>query len=116
MGRLVFKLYLEKYAMMQCHMQVGNIITNLKVKVDFNLPSLSATNVMTWKCHVDDSANGGYDMILGRYLLTELELNLKFSDHIIEADDISLKGSMATMVYLGTYVFKDLNTRTITPE
>ena len=52
--------------MMQWHMQALNITTNLKVKVYFNLTSLSATNFMTWKCHVDDSAKVSYDMILGR--------------------------------------------------
>ena len=51
---------------MKCHTQAGNITTNLKVKVDFTLSILSATNVVTWNCHVDDSNNGRYDMILGR--------------------------------------------------
>ena len=70
MGKLVEKPHPDKYAMMQWHIKVGNITTNLKVKVDFTLPTVSATNVVTWKCHMDDSAKGRYDMILGRYLLT----------------------------------------------
>ena len=53
---------------MHWHTQAGNITTNLKVGVYFTLPTISATNVLTWKCHVDDSAKGGYDMILGIYL------------------------------------------------
>ena len=60
---------------------------------------------MTWKCHVDESAKGKYDMILGRYLLTELGLNLKFSDHIIEAGCGPFKGYTTSMVYLGMYEF-----------
>ena len=60
---------------------------------------------MTWNCHVDDSSKGIYNIILGRYLLTELVLNLKFSDHVIESDDEPLKGYMAPMVYMGTYEF-----------
>ena len=48
---------------MQCYMQAGNITTNLKVEVEFNLPELSATNFGTWKFHVDDSAKGRYNMI-----------------------------------------------------
>ena len=71
---------------------------------------------MTWKCHVDDSTKGRYDMILGQYLLTELGLNLKFSDHAIEADDGTFIGSTTPMVDLGTYEFKILNTGKITPE
>ena len=55
---------------MQWQTQVGNITTSFKVKVDFKLPALSATNVMRWKCHVDHSTKGRYEMILGRYLLT----------------------------------------------
>ena len=52
---------------------------------------------MTWKYHVDGCAKGRYDMILGRYLLTELGLNLRFSDHIIEADNGPFKGSTTSM-------------------
>ena len=70
MGRLVEKLHPEKYAVMQWHTQARNIATNYEVKVDLTLPKLSATNAVTWKCHVDNSAKGRYDMILGRYLLT----------------------------------------------
>ena len=69
---------------------------------------------MMWNCCVDDSDKGRYDMILGRYLLTALWLNLKFSDHIIEADYGTFKGSTTPTVDLGTYESKDLNTGNIT--
>ena len=55
-------------------------------------------------------------MILCRELLTALGLNLKLSDHIIEADYGPFKGSTEPMVDLGTYKFKTLNTGKITPE
>ena len=61
--------------MVQWHTQAGNITTKPKFKVEFTVPALSATDVVTWNCHVDDSAKGGYDMILGGYILTELLLN-----------------------------------------
>ena len=64
---------------------------------------------MTWKCHVDDYAKDRYEMILGRDILTQLRLNLKWYDHFIEADDVPLKGSTSPTVHLGTYIFKDLN-------
>ena len=48
--------------------------------------------------------------MLGQDLLTELWLNLKFSEHFIKADDGPFKNSTTPMAYLGTYVFKDLNT------
>ena len=51
-------------------MQTGNITTNLKVKINFNLLELSATNILTCNYHVNDSTKGIYYMILGRYLLS----------------------------------------------
>ena len=68
-GRLVEKLYNGNDAVMQWYTQASNISTNLKVKVNFTLPELSATNLVTWKYNVDDSAKGRYNMILGKYLL-----------------------------------------------
>ena len=116
MGGLVKKLCLEKYSPMQWNTQAGNINTNLKVKIYFTSPALSATNVVTWNCHVDDSSKGRYDIILGRYLLTELGLNQKLSEHVIKVDDGTLNRFTTPMVDLGTYTFKILNTLEITPD
>ena len=69
-GGMVKRLHTEKDAVMQWHTQVGNITTNIKVKLYFTVTILSATNVVKWKCHVDASAKGRYGMILGHYLLT----------------------------------------------
>ena len=80
------------------------------------MPALSATNVMTWDCHVDESTKGGYNMILGRDILTELGLNLKFSEHVIEADYGNFNRSKTSMVDLGAYIFKDLNIGKFTPK
>ena len=88
---------------MHWHTKAGNIATNIKVQVDFTLRLLSSMNVMTWKFHVDDSTKGRYGMILGRYLLTGLGLNLKFSNHKIEEDDCPLKGFTTPMVDLCAY-------------
>ena len=73
--KLVKKLGLEEYSPIQWNTQAGNITTNLKDKVDFTLPTVSATNVLTRNCYVDESAKGGYNIILGSYILTELGLN-----------------------------------------
>ena len=48
-------------------------------------------------------------MILGRDLLTELGSNLKLPEYNIEADDGTLKESLALIVDFGTYEFKDSN-------
>ena len=63
--------------------QSGNLMTSKKVNVDFCLPEFSATKIVTWKCHMDESTNGRYDMILGRDLLTALGLDLKFSENVL---------------------------------
>ena len=55
-------------------------------------------------------------MILGQNLLTELWLNLKFSEHITEADYGPFNGYTTTTVDLGTYIFKHLNAGGITPR
>ena len=55
-------------------------------------------------------------MILGWYQLTELVLNLEFSEHAIKAYDGPFKGSTAPTFDLGTYIFKYLNAGKITPE
>ena len=46
---------------------------------------------------MDDFAKGRHDMILGRYLL-----NLRLSEHVIEADDGPFNGSTMPMVDLGS--------------
>ena len=46
-------------------MQAVNITTDIKFEGEFALPELRGKNVVTWKCHVDNSAKGGYDIILG---------------------------------------------------
>ena len=80
------KIKPKEDAVMQLHTKVGKITTNLKVNIDFNLPELRATKIVTWNCNVDDSYKGRYDVILGRYLLSVLGLNLKFSYNVIEVD------------------------------
>ena len=63
-----------------------------------------------WNCHVDESAKNRYEMIIGRYILKLLGVNLKLSEHVIEAYYRPLKGPMTPMVDMGTYAYKILNT------
>ena len=70
MRRLVNQLGLEEDSPIQWSTQAGNITTTMKDKLDLTLPTLSATNVMTSNFHVDESAKGRYDIILGQYILT----------------------------------------------
>ena len=52
---------------------------------------------------MDESTKGRYDMILVRYLLIALVLNLKLPDSVIEADDGPFKGSAPPIIDLGKY-------------
>ena len=106
---MVKKLLPETDAVMQWQTQAGKITTNLKVNVYFTVPARIATDVVTWKCHMDDSAKGRYYKILGRHILKELGSNLNFSEHVIEADESPVMEAMATIVDLVAYVFKILN-------
>ena len=110
MGKLIKKINPKEYDVIQWNTQQGIITMNIKVKIDLTSPELSVEKIVTWNYHMYDSTNGRYDMILGRYLLTYLGLNLQLSDHTIEADDGTFKGSRAPMVDMGTQEFKDLNT------
>ena len=116
MGRLVGKINPEKYDVMQWHMQAQNFTTDIKIKVDITLPALSAMNSVMCKFHMNDSARGRYDMILGQDILTELGLYLIFSEHVIESGDGHSKGYTTPMIYLCTYIFKYLNTDKFTSE
>ena len=70
--RLTEKLNPQRYAVMQWNTQSGNVAKSMRVKIDFTLHELRVTNIVTRNCHVDESAKGRYEMILGRDLLTEL--------------------------------------------
>ena len=50
----------------------------MKVEIDFTLPEFSATKIVTWGCHVDNSVKGRYNIILGICLLTKLVLSPTF--------------------------------------
>ena len=69
---------------MQWHTQAVKINTNLKYRIYFILPELSATNIVTCTYHLDDYAKVRYDIILGRNQLSSLLLNLELSDCGIE--------------------------------
>ena len=78
--------------------QASKFTTSKKVNVYFCLPEFSATKIVMWKCHVDKSTNGRYDMILGRDLITALVLYLKFSDNFILGGEGSYEGFSAPIV------------------
>ena len=69
-----------------------------------------------WKFHTDESINSGYDMILVRDLLTELGLDIKFSDNVIVGGEGPYEGCSPPIVYLSNYNFKSISDKTVKPE
>ena len=83
MCKLMSKLKSKEAEKTTWENQARKFMTSKKLNVNLCLPGFSATKIVTWKCHVDESTNGRYDMILGRDLLTALGLDLKFSENVI---------------------------------
>ena len=77
---------------MQWQKQGGKFTTNQKVKVDFFIPKFSATTIMTWKYHMDNSTEAWHEIILGIDMLTSLVLDNTFSKNIIVRGDRAYKG------------------------
>ena len=96
--------------------QCGKFTTSNKVNVDLCLPDFSATKIVKWKCHVDESTSGIYDMILGRYLLTALVLDLKFSDEVIIGGEGPYERRSSPMVDVRNYNFLSITDKTVKPE
>ena len=72
--------------------QVTKLTTSKKVNVDFFLPEFSETKIVSWKFHLDNQNNSRYDMILVRYLIHALVLDIKFSENIIFGGDVPYQG------------------------
>ena len=89
-------------------------MTNEMVKLQLYLPVLSATKTVTWKYHVDDSTAGRYNMIISRYLLTKLGIDLKFSTNTIQCSKGSYQGCTTPMVNLDYYDFEPINIKMCT--
>ena len=69
-----------------------------------------------WKFHAEESINSGYDMILVRDLLTELGLDIKFSDNTIIGGEVLYEGYLSTMVDISNYDFKYITDKIVKPE
>ena len=70
----------------------GEFQTCRKAKVEFQLPEFSTSKEISWLFHVDKSDPNddalGYDMIIGRDLLTDLGIIIDFEDGYIIWDGI----------------------------
>ena len=93
--------------------QAGKFTTSKKVNVDFCLPSFSAIKIVTWKFHEYESTGCIYGMILGRYPLTALGMDLKFSENFIIGGEVPYEGCSTSMVDLRNSDFTYITDKTV---
>ena len=54
-------------------------MTSKRVNIDFCLPKYIPTKIVMRTCHVDESANSRYYIIIGKDLITTLGLGINLS-------------------------------------
>ena len=67
-------------------------------KIDLYLPEFSATKVVMWKCHADDSTRGQNHIIIDRYILNTIVIYIKFSNNTIKCSKDTYQGCTSPMV------------------
>jgi hypothetical protein len=63
----------------------GDLSTKESCTAQILLPELQSSRGIEWKFHVAPSL-GNYDMIIGRDMLTDLGIDIRFSDNVISWD------------------------------
>jgi hypothetical protein len=63
----------------------GDLSTKESCTAQILLPELQSSRGIEWKFHVAPSL-GNYDMIIGRDMLTDLGIDIRFSDNVIGWD------------------------------
>ena len=70
---------------------------------------------MTWKHHVDESAEGRHYIVLGRDLLTTLIIDINISKNVIIGGAGPYEVLSAPMAAISNYGFKSLTYKTGKP-
>ena len=61
----------------------GTLKIKYEANIKFTLPEFSNFKIINWEFHVTDYEDLGYDMILGRDIMTQLGINLSFDKSVI---------------------------------
>ena len=93
--------------------KAGTVTTTRKAQLKFLSPEFNQSKIISWACHVDDTAtasNSQYDMILGRDLLETLGLMINFNHHMMTWDEETMPmkeySSIPTLHAADTYCNK----------
>jgi hypothetical protein len=70
----------------------GTFTTTRKCRINFTIPSLHKHREITWNCYIDDrhSSTSPYDLIIGRDLMHEIGIDIRFSTAEITWDNASI--------------------------
>ena len=70
----------------------GTFTTTRKCRINFTIPSLHKHREITWNCYIDDrhSSTSPYDLIIGRDLMHEIGIDIRFSTAEITWDKASI--------------------------
>ena len=67
----------------------GTLTTNTMVKAKFLMPEFHDNRLLEWKIHVTPNM-GAYDMIIGRDILEDLGIDVRFSTQSMEWDGVEI--------------------------
>lgn len=68
----------------------GQLKTKYQAEIKFTLPEFSNSKIINWKFYLTEDEDLGYDMILGRDIMTQLGINLSFDKSIISWECIEV--------------------------
>ena len=93
----------------------GTLSTSQMAKAQFTIPELHDDKLIEWNVHVTPEL-GNYDMIIGRDLLSFLEVDLRFSTHEVEWDHATMPFKHVDATPLDAYFIKEPDTLTSSYE
>lgn len=102
----VSKLKHTKTAVSQWSTPAGSMTTNSTVDGKLILPEFHDGRVLKWKFHVSKTL-GAYDMIVGRDLMKDLGMDIRFSDETIEWADAEVPFRDANSIEADMYYVGD---------
>ena len=89
-SRHVKELQTKKTEPVNWTTKAGSFATTRQCVVSLKLPALHADKVITWNYYVDEQQSTHYDIILGRDVLTEVGIDLLFSERKITWEGSSI--------------------------